>query len=148
MADIQTVWNTEKGIGEYALKNGSLQSGKDIETAVLISLFTDRLADVNDDLPDATTNTRADRRGWWGDTGQEYSIGSRLYLLDRRKAPLLIEKDAVNYATEALQWMIDDVVVARFDIQAKFTRPNQLRLMVIAYRQDGSVISNISEELW
>ncbi|MCH7381364.1 phage GP46 family protein [Acinetobacter higginsii] len=148
MADIQTVWNTGKSIGEYALKNGSLQSGKDIETSVLISLFTDRLADVSDDLPDATTNTRADRRGWWGDTGQQYPIGSRLYLLDRQKAPLLVEKDAVNYATEALQWMIDDVVVASFDIHAKFLKPNQLRLTVTAYRQDGSVISKISEELW
>ena len=108
MADIQTVWDTTNCVGDYALKDGSLQAGKDVETAILISLFTDRIADINDELPDATNNTRNDRRGWWGDTGQAYPIGSRLYLLDRRKAPLFVEKDAVNYATEALQWMIDD----------------------------------------
>ncbi|WP_339352799.1 phage GP46 family protein [Acinetobacter beijerinckii] len=148
MADIQTVWDTSNGKGDYALKNGSLLSGKDVETSVLISLFTDRLAGINDELPDATNNTKNDRRGWWADTGQAYPIGSRLYLLDRRKAPLFVEKDAVNYATEALQWMIDDNAVARFDIQAKFSKPNQLKLTVIAYRQDGSVVSNISKELW
>lgn len=148
MADIQTVWDTTNSRGEYQIKDGSLQSGKDVETAVLISLFTDRIAGVNDELPDATNNTKNDRRGWWGDTGQPYPIGSRLYLLDRKKAPMLIEKDAVNYATEALQWMLDDLVVARFDIQAKFVKPNQLRLLVVAYRQDGSVISSIAEELW
>lgn len=148
MADIQTVWDTNTARGEYQIKDGSLQSGKDVETAVLISLFTDRIADINDDLPDATSTTRHDRRGWWGDTGQQYPIGSRLYLLERRKAPLQVEQEAVNYATEALQWMIDDLVVARFDVQAKFVQPNQLRLTVAAFRQDGSVISKISEDLW
>ena len=90
MADIQTVWDVATGHGEYVIQDGSLKSGKDIETAVLISLFTDRIADINDELPDATNNTRNDRRGWWGDTGQAYPIGSRLYLLDRRKAWLVL----------------------------------------------------------
>ncbi|NNP68969.1 phage GP46 family protein [Acinetobacter sp. Ac_5812] len=148
MADIQTVWDTVTARGEYQIKDGSLLAGKDVETAVLISLFTDRIADINDDLPDSTSTTRHDRRGWWGDTGQQYPIGSRLYLLERRKAPLLVEKDAVNYAIEALQWMIDDLVVARFDVKAMFVQPNQLRLTVDAFRQDGSVISKISEDLW
>ncbi|KAF1027065.1 MAG: hypothetical protein GAK29_00871 [Acinetobacter bereziniae] len=148
MADIQTVWDTQNGRGNYVLEDGVLSSGHDVRTAVLISLFTDRLADINDDLPDATTSVLNDRRGWWGDTGQQYPIGSRLYLLDRSKAPMNIENDALNYATEALQWMLDDNVVARFDIQAKFVFGNQLRMTVIAYRQNGSIISEISEELW
>lgn len=148
MADIQTIWDTQNGRGNYVLEDSVLSSGHDVRTAVLISLFTDRLADINDDLPDATTSVLNDRRGWWGDTGQSYPIGSRLYLLDRSKAPMNIEKDAVNYATEALQWMLDDNVVARFDIQAKFVLGNQLRMTVVAYRQNGSIISEISEELW
>lgn len=79
MADIQTVWDTSNGKGDYALKNGSLLSGKDVETSVLISLFTDRLAGINDELPDATNNTKNDRRGWWADTGQAYPI-DRVYI--------------------------------------------------------------------
>jgi hypothetical protein len=39
MADIQTVWDVAGGKGEYAIQDGSLKSGKDIETAVLISLL-------------------------------------------------------------------------------------------------------------
>ncbi|MPW44736.1 phage GP46 family protein [Acinetobacter guerrae] len=148
MADIQTIWDTQAAVGDYAVLDGSLLSGSDVQTAVFISLFTDRVADINDDLPDATNTTRLDRRGWWADTGQLYPIGSRLYLLDRRKAPLSVERDAINYANEALQWMLDDQIVARFDVQAKFVKPNQIRMTVIAYRQDGSVVSKISEELW
>ncbi|WP_088458357.1 phage GP46 family protein [Acinetobacter soli] len=148
MADIKTVWNTETGSGDYAVADGSLSSGSDVVTAILISLFTDRIADLNDILPDASTTNRNDRRGWWGDTGQQYPIGSRLYLLDRSKAPRFVERDAINYASEALQWMLDDEVVAKFDITANFVKPNQLRMMVVAYRQDGAVISKIIEELW
>ncbi|MEQ1321785.1 phage GP46 family protein [Acinetobacter guillouiae] len=148
MTDIQTIWDVPTGTGNYTVENGELSKGHDVRTAVLISLFTDRVADVNDELPDATTTTLQDRRGWWGDTGQQYPIGSRLYLLDRSKAPMNIELDAVNYATEALQWMIDDNVVAKFDIQAKFIHSNQLRMIVVAYRQDGSILSKITEELW
>ena len=57
MADIQTVWDTTNCVGDYALKDGSLQAGKDVETAILISLFTDRIADINDELPDFNLHT-------------------------------------------------------------------------------------------
>jgi phage gp46-like protein len=144
MTDIQTIWDVSTGTGDYEIENGELSKGHDVRTSVLISLFTDRVADVNDELPDSTQ----DRRGWWGDTGQKYPIGSRLYLLDRSKAPTNIELEAINYASEAVQWMIDDNIVAKFDIQAKFIHNNQLRMIVVAYRQDGSILSKISEELW
>ncbi len=148
MADIETVWDVVSGTGDYHIQDGALASGHDVQTSVLISLFTDRVADVNDELPDSTSTSLPDRRGWWGDTGQKYPIGSRLYLLDRAKAPLNIKHDAINYANEALQWMLDDLVVSKFDIQAEFVQGNQLRMTVIAFRQDGSVISKITKELW
>jgi len=148
MADIQTIWDVPSGTGDYVVQDGALSSGHDVQTAVLISLFTDRIADINDDLPDSASSTQLDRRGWWGDTGQQYPIGSRLYLLDRQKAPLNIKHDALNYANEALQWMLDDQIVAKFDVSADFVNLNQLRLIVIAYRQDGSIVSKITKELW
>lgn len=147
MSDIRTVWDVASGAGDYQVQDGALLAGKDVETAMLISLFTDRLADADDTLPDATQNS-SDRRGWWGDTGEAYNIGSRLWLLDRSKAPMNLVNEAKGYAAEALQWMLDDLVVARFDINAVYVRPNQLRLTVIAYREDGSTASIVTRELW
>ena len=146
--DIKTVWDVAAGAGDYEVTNGSLTAGSDVETAVLISLFTDRLAETSDSLPDAAPNTFADRRGWWGDTGETVPIGSRLWLLDRSKAPMNIVNEAKGYAAEALQWMLDDEVVAKFDIDAVFVQPNQLRLTVVAHREDGSIASKIARELW
>lgn len=147
MSDISSVWDVESQHCDYVVSNGSFQSGSDVETAVLISLFTDRLADENDVLPDTRPGYPGDRRGWWGDDPQNL-MGSRLWLLKRSKGPLDVAAKAEEYAAEALQWMIDDGVVAEFDIEATWTSPNQLDLLVVAYRANGTVISNQSLSLW
>jgi phage gp46-like protein len=77
MPDIQTLWNVTTG--DWNLVPGDVQSGDDLESAVLISLFTDRRAEASDVVPDGSN----DRRGWWGDSGSLYLIGSRLWLLRR-----------------------------------------------------------------
>jgi phage gp46-like protein len=148
MSDIQTIWNTNTQRGDYAIANGALASGLDVQTSVLISLFTDRLADPDDAIPDAPPSGLADRRGWWGDDDPKYIIGSRLWLLERVKGPADVAQRAEDYAREALQWMLDDGVVANFDIQAAWVPQNQLMLQVVAYRTDGSIVSNLSIDLW
>ncbi len=62
MTDITTIWDEEQSIGDWQSGQGDLLSGNDLETAILISLFTDRLARADDDFDGD------DRRGWWGDT--------------------------------------------------------------------------------
>lgn len=147
MSDIRSVWNPETQHADYVISNGAFASGRDVETAVLLSVFTDRLANVNDVIPDAPRGAPGDRRGWWADDPQNL-FGSRLWLLNRAKGPLTVAADAEGYAAEALQWLIDDGVVAKFTIQAQWVRPNQLQLLVIAYRTDGTVISNQPINLW
>ena len=80
MSDITTIWSTQTMRGDWAVANGSLVSGQDVPTAVLISLLTDRLALPGDQIPDAPPSGMADRRGWWADDDPETPIGSRLWL--------------------------------------------------------------------
>lgn len=134
MSDIDTVWSNALGRGDYVLAGADLQKGDDLMTAVLISLFSDRTAAAADVLPDDST----DRRGWWGDAGEAYPIGSRLWLLDRSMLTNQVALAARQYALEALQWMVDDGVVAEFDCSTLIKLPNQLWLTVIAYRTRGN----------
>ena len=69
---------------------------------MLISLFTDRLAAADDVIPDNTN----DRRGWWGDLGEDFLIGSRLWLLARAKLTSDVPLKCKDYITEALAWML------------------------------------------
>src|SRR5215471_20879371 len=69
------------------LDNGQLDDSKALASAIIVALGTDRLADVNDILPDPDST---DRRGWWGDMDAApiwdgWPIGCRLWLLKRAK---------------------------------------------------------------
>lgn len=137
MTDIATIWNTANLYGDWSLVGNQLQTGSDLETAVLISIFTDRLAEDSDTIPDGST----DARGWVGDEDQTVIVGSRLWLLDRSKQTSAVLNRATDYINEALKWLIDDGVVARLDVVTEFTKPGMLGAMITAKKQDGTVVA-------
>src|SRR5471032_1816608 len=81
LSDIRTVWMRDMSCGDWLQVGASLDSGGDLETSILISLFTDREANLDDVILDGTN----DPRGWVGDVDQAYKIGSRIWLLARSK---------------------------------------------------------------
>ncbi len=133
MSDITTIWVASNGRGDWSLSGTQLQSGNDLQTSVLISLFTDRMANTDDAILDGSGDTR----GWWADDAQ-YSVGSRLWLLERAKQEQSTLIRARDYITEALQWLIDDGVVASFDIYVEWTRASVLGMQIVAHKQDGT----------
>lgn len=89
---------------------GTLEFDEGLETAVVISLFTDRRAEPGD------IENPEDRRGWWGDTFPdipEDKIGSRLWLLGRAKTTEETLELAKLYDEEALAWLLEDRVASR-----------------------------------
>jgi phage gp46-like protein len=144
MSDISTVWSRDFARGDWAAGGADLQAGNDLETAILISIFTDRETAPDDVISDGTT----DPRGWIGDAGEDYKIGSRLWLLTRAKQTTETLQRASDYIAEALQWLIDDGVVARFDITVEWTRPSMLGALVVAYKGDGTETSMNFSWVW
>lgn len=128
MSDIKTIWSRDLGAGDWLIPDVA-GVGSAIETAILISLFTDREALPDDAIPDGT----GDPRGWIGDADQPYKIGSRIWLLSRAKKTTETLRRASDYITEALQWMIDDGAVTRFDVAVEWTRASTLGARVVAY---------------
>jgi len=134
MTDISTIWDVERAQGDWILAGAGLQSGNDLATAVLISLFTDRVAEPSDPLPDRTE----DRRGWWGDFVADVPIGSRLWLLDRSKLTPAVALAAKGYAEECLAWLVSDGAAIAVQVEAAIVKPSGLRLTVTISRADGS----------
>jgi phage gp46-like protein len=104
--DIQVLWDNTNALGDWGLAQGDLQTGQDLETACLVSLFTDALA-TPDFIP---TDGTGDRRGWWADTYEVTPPGSNLWQLDRAKKTRDTLGAARGYTLDALQWLIDDGV--------------------------------------
>ncbi|WP_145516096.1 phage GP46 family protein [Yersinia aleksiciae] len=134
--DITTIWDVDQSLGDWRTGNGGLLDGDDLHTAILLSLFTDRLARMDDAIDGD------DRRGWWGDTGAASPIGSRLWLLRRQKLTSQIAIKAEDYAAEALAWLTEDGVMAAISTHAEIVYPNTLRLM-IAYHQPDKTQSSV-----
>ncbi|EHR8986876.1 phage GP46 family protein [Escherichia coli] len=131
MSDITLYYDSDAIRCDWKAGTGDLVCGDDLQTAILISLLTDRLADASDDTGGS------DRRGWWGDTGQDWLIGSRLWLLRREKLTTQVALRAEMYASEALQWMLDDGVVSSVTTEARIVYPDRLYLTVSYLRPDS-----------
>ncbi|PZO17624.1 MAG: hypothetical protein DCF26_09350 [Burkholderiales bacterium] len=117
-----------------------LDSIEPLVRAVLISLFTWRRANADDDLPAET------RQGWWGDTfpvEPNDRIGSRLWLLARSKLTEDTARRAREYAEEALQWLVDDGVVARIEVEAERQGLDRLALACRIFKTDGRVAADV-----
>lgn len=103
--------------------------------AVVISLFTWRRALDSDPIDDG------ERYGWWGDSFPAQAddrIGSRLWLLRRRTLTDATRQDAIAFAREALQWLIDDGILLEIDVQAERQGNNRLALWVVGTHARGA----------
>jgi phage gp46-like protein len=110
--------------------------------AVVISLFTHRRADPDDnaDVP----------MGWWGDTWPVVAndrYGSKLWLLQRSKLTNALVNTVRTYLRDALQWMLDDGVVSRIDIDIQRTGINELGNRIVLWHRDGPVTFSFND-LW
>ena len=108
--------------------------------AVVISLFTHRRADPDDnaDVP----------MGWWGDTWPMVAndrYGSKLWLLQRSKLTNALVNTVRTYLRESLQWMLDDGVVSRIDIDIQRTGINELGNSIALWRRDGPVTISFND---
>lgn len=100
-----------------------------LDTAVLLSLFTDRRAEAGDEFS-------GDPRGWWGDAlavtdDRPVAMGSRFWLLAREKQTVPVLRRAEAYARQALQWMLDDGVASALTATASNPQRGWLWLDVL-----------------
>lgn len=113
MNDIALVWDGYAG--DVDLNGLDLLGDDGLETAVVISLGTDRLAEDGDRIPDGSD----DRRGWWGDTYADVvgdKIGTRSWLLGDAVTVQQVLQNQELFIKEALQWMIADNIARAVDV--------------------------------
>jgi len=144
MTDIAIGWTGTSG--DVVVVNSDLLTDDSLETAVLVSLFTDRRASV-EQLPAGET----DQRGYWGDIVPPVegdTIGSLLWLLAREKATSETLSRAREYCQEALAWMIDDKIATSVDVAAEWIRAGVMGIAIQINRPDGSTVGYRYDYNW
>lgn len=133
--DIALFWDVNHGELSLNAAGDDLATDPGLETAVIISLFTDNRAGEHDELP----ATETDRRGWWGNDYEEGAeeIGSKLWLLRREKQMTSVVRRAEEYARESLRWMIRDRVASGVKVTGSIPRTGWLHLQIDITRPDG-----------
>ena len=143
--DIQIRWSSEDHRGDIVLdpNNTDLSTDVGLETAIIISLFTDMRAG-EDELPIREVS----RRGWWGDAVADIpgdQTGSKLWLLHREKELHSVAVRAKQYAEESLKWLIDSKIASKVEVESellgngvlglavKITRPGKTELTEYRY---------------
>lgn len=150
--DIKIIWDNNLMSGDIEFDNGDLTIDNGLETAVIISLHSDRRASDDDILPDDRSN---DRRGWWGDQVSDVAddeVGSKLYLLERSKTTQSTLIETEIYIRDCLQWMIDDEVIISIDVEVeRQDQPDKsatLAHKVILHESDGKETAFKFHDLW
>jgi phage gp46-like protein len=145
--DLLMVYDNTTATGDFVIANGDLAMDDTLDTAVLISLLTDRQADPGDTLPPGNT----DPRGWWGDTAFVQSqgdnpldlIGSKLWL----RLGLLTQATLNQMAQDVLQalnWMIEDGVAQSVTCRPVQTGIGSAALPITIARSVGGQTANTS----
>jgi phage gp46-like protein len=147
MADIKSVFvDLEKGV-DYALEQLGLTEDDGLDTAVIISLFTDRQAEASDVIPDGTD----DKRGHWSDSFPDIDgdlIGSRLWLLTREKQLPEVMVRTREYCEEALAWMVEDGVGREVIVTVTNPKEAILYAVIEIAKPDGTATRYQFENFW
>jgi phage gp46-like protein len=144
VSDAALEW--KEGLLDLAIRDDDLAADEDLRTAALLSLFTDRRAEVDDELPAGDE----DRRGWWADQFASIEgdrMGSRLWLLERSKKREDIVPRAEELVREGLAWMIEDRLTNRIDVEVE-TGQDALRFAITLHRPQGDPVSFRFAHVW
>jgi phage gp46-like protein len=129
---------------DLAMQDADLQTGDDLRTAVVISLFTWARAKSDDKLEEGES-----AQGWWGDNLSEdnYKIGSRLWLLMREKLTQETINRTEEYIKESLRWMLDDKVASKISVAVSRNGLDRIDADIQIYHA-GGVTDLKFNDLW
>lgn len=133
MSDVALVFKDE--LIDLNVIAGQLQRDGGLETAVIISLFTDRRV-TDEQLPELEEG----KRGWWGDLLSDIDgdqIGSRLWTLERRKRTSETLRLFEDYAREALNWLVEDGIAESVTVEAEYNN-GRLEALISITRPAGT----------
>jgi phage gp46-like protein len=122
-------------------ENGDIKTEDQLETAILVSLFSDRRADP------AQVPKPQLRRGWIGDLESPGDpIGSTLWLLEQRRLTASVALEATDAADVALAWFKDDNIAISVGTRG-FIEVDAMRL-AIDMTKPNSRSESFAVRLW
>lgn len=112
-----------------------LASDDGLETAIIISLFSDQRISI-EELP----LQERYRKGWWGDLVSDVDkdqIGSKIWIYARLKKTPETRLKIENAARQSLQWLIEDGLAKSVTVAGEYILDGKLALSIQIFRSNG-----------
>lgn len=125
-------------------ENGDLQRDETFHSAINVSLFSDRRADKSE------IEQPQKRRGWQGDEFlalEDYTIGSKLWLLDQARLTIEIKNKAVEIVRNALQHFVDTEYCDRIEVTGQRIFPSILKI-TSTFFVENNIINSFTFDVW
>lgn len=137
-------WQNLLSRGDITIQHDGLSLDDGLVTLVLICLFTDARADVDEELPDGS----GDLRGWPGDTFSDSPWGSKLWLLEREKLTESVRLRVEDYARLSMQPLLRAGYVRTADVSATIAAADRINFTVALTRPDKSLLTIQLSRRW
>ena len=131
-------FQTEADCIDLKIVDGDLAPDNGLETAVLVSLWSDRYVQP-EDLP----NEAEDPRGWWADAisdPPEDRIGSRIWLFYRGKITTDAAVGIRSAILEALDWMREEGIAVTINVTTQVIANTRIDFDVQIFKPSGDDI--------
>lgn len=149
MSDLSFVIQPTKTTADIEILNGDFKQANYLETAVLVSLFSDRRATDDELNTYSRGNSKPElNRGLWIDTYRvDIQYGSGFWLLYREKKQQETLSRFQDYSKQALQWLINDGVAKDVEAEAEFVGET-LNLVVTITRENNELFVATFDFAW
>lgn len=140
MNDVGFFWqDPDQPCPDLVIENGDLKADQGLETAMMISLFSDKRVRF-EQLPRGEDN----QRGWWADTVSEPiddEIGSTLWrIITIGKVTNAAVVEVENAIRDGLQWLLDDGIAQEVLVSAERTEDTRIDAEISIRRPNGENI--------
>lgn len=148
MADLSFTFDSAKRHSDIQIVGGDFLLDDTLQTAVELSLFTDKRATLDEIRTfQAGLQSRQSRRGFWANTFKRLSQGSGLWLLQREKKTAANLARAKKFCDESLNWMLETGVVQSVSTLAEYSG-SALIIIVSITKPDGQAAGFQYQYAW
>jgi len=122
------LFNTNDG-GNIIIENGEPLIDGGLDTSVYVSLFSDY--------------------NWWGNeiSSDSQKLNSKIQSILDRTLTNQTRLDAIEYAKEALQWLIDDNIAKEINVDAIISNVETMVIDIEIVQPDFETITNVRYEI-
>ncbi|MCP4088200.1 MAG: hypothetical protein GY746_00175 [Gammaproteobacteria bacterium] len=128
----------EYGLFDLVLDGADFEAVDGLESSIAVSLFTDGRAEAG------RVQDPKKRRGWIGDifkVADSRTIGSELWILDQERLTSKTINDARIFATDSLQWLIDDGIAQTVNVNVIKTNVRTITIAVELTKTSGQTLN-------